>query len=122
MEALRVLIIEDNALIAAALSEMLADMGHGVCATAATEAEAVVAANRYKPDLMIVDAGLGGGSGVSAVKKILRAKPVAHVFVTGDPRRVHARMAGNPVVCKPFHAAELAKAIQIALAAAAPPL
>jgi CheY-like chemotaxis protein len=66
MKALRVLLIEDNALIAVLLAEQLAEMGHDVCATAATEADAVTAASRYKPDLMIVDAGLGGGSGVSA--------------------------------------------------------
>jgi len=65
MKALRVVVIEDDALIAMLLTEMLAGMGHDVCATAATEAEAVSAATRYDPDLMIVDAGLGRGSGVS---------------------------------------------------------
>jgi CheY-like chemotaxis protein len=53
MEALRVLVVEDDALIATLLSQLLAGMGHDVRATAATEAEAVVAASRYKPDLMI---------------------------------------------------------------------
>ena len=42
MKALRVLVIEDDALIAMLLSELLAGMGHDVCATAATEAEAVI--------------------------------------------------------------------------------
>jgi DNA-binding NarL/FixJ family response regulator len=49
------------------------------------------AAARYKPDLMIVDAGLGHGSGVAAVEQILRAGPIAHMFISGDaggPRRV----------------------------------
>ena len=80
MKALRVLVVEDDALIAMLLSELLAGMGHDVCATAASEAEAVIAATRYDPDLMIVDARLGRGSGVSAVEQILRAGPVAHVF------------------------------------------
>jgi two-component system, response regulator PdtaR len=75
IKALRVLIIEDDALIAMLLAELLAGMGHDVCASAATEAEAVIAATRYGPDLMIVDAGLGRGSGVSAVEEILRAGP-----------------------------------------------
>ena len=79
MKALRVLVIEDDALIAMLLTEMLAGMGHDVCATAATEAEAVSAATRYDPDLMIVDAGLGRGSGVSAVEEILRAGPRTRV-------------------------------------------
>ena len=85
MKALRVLVVEDDALIAMLLSELLAGMGHDVCATAASEAEAVTAATRYRPDLMIVDAGLGRGSGVSAVEEILRAGPIADLYLTGDP-------------------------------------
>ena len=118
MKALRVLVIEDDALIAILLAELLASMGHDVCATAATAAEAVNAATRYAPDWMIVDAGLGRESGVSVVEEILRAGPLAHVFVTGDPNRVYARMPSALVVRKPFREAELARAIDMALSAA----
>jgi two-component system, response regulator PdtaR len=88
MDALRVLVVEDDALITMLLAEVLAAMGHEVCATAATEADAVTAASRHKPDLMIIDAGLGRGSGVSAVEQILRAGPLAHVFMSDDAARV----------------------------------
>src|SRR3954468_16702539 len=118
MKALRVLVIEDDALIAMLLAELLACMGHDVCATAATEAEAVSAAARCRPDLMIVDAGLGRGSGVAAVQEIMRAGPVAHVFVTGDRGRVRVGQPDAIVVRKPFGEAELARAIDLALAAA----
>ena len=80
----------------------------------------MTAALRYGPDLMIVDAGLGRGSGVSAVEEILRAGPLAHVFLSGDPERVQARRPGAVVVRKPFRQAELERAIEIALAAAPP--
>jgi len=118
MKALRVLVVEDDALIAMLLAELLAGMGHDVCASAATEAEAVIAATRYGPDLMIVDAGLGRGSGVSAVEEILRAGPLAHVFISGDAERVRLRKPDAVVVRKPFREAELARAIDLALAAA----
>ena len=121
MKALRVLVIEDDALIAMLLSELLAGMGHDVCATAATEAEAVSAAACYKPDLMIVDAGLGRGSGVAAVEEILHAGPLAHLFISGDAGRIRTRKPGAIVVHKPFREAELARAIDMALAAAPPP-
>jgi two-component system, response regulator PdtaR len=62
-----VLVIEDDTLIAMLLADWLAGMGHDVCATAATEGEAVIAAADHRPDPMIVDVGLGRGSGVSAV-------------------------------------------------------
>jgi len=117
MKALRVLVIEDDALVAMLLSELLAGMGHGVCGTAASEVEAVIAATRYDPDLMIVDARLGRGSGVSAVEQILRAGPVAHVFVSGDAESVRRRKPDAIVVRKPFRETELARAIDLALAA-----
>jgi len=121
MKALRVLVIEDDALIAMLLAELLAGMGHEVCATAASEAEAVIAATCYLPDLMIVDAGLGQGSGVSAVEEILRAGPLAHVFVSGDAESVRLRRSDAIVVRKPFRQAELARAIDLAVAAASLP-
>ena len=121
MEALRVLVAEDDALIALLLAELLAGMGHEVCAAVATEREAVIAAAHYKPDLMIVDAGLDRGSGVSAVEEILRAGPIAHVFISGDAERVRLRKPDAVVVRKPFREAELARAIDLALAAASLP-
>ena len=117
MQTLRVLVIEDDALIVMLLAEVLKGMGHDVCATAATEAEAVSAAARHRPDLMIVDAGLGHGSGVAAVEEILRAGPVAHLFLSGDAGRVQTRRPDAIVVRKPFRQAELARAIDTALAA-----
>lgn len=121
MKPLRVLVVEDDALIAMLLTELLAGMGHDVCATAATEADAVAAALRCEPDLMIVDAGLRGGSGVSAVERILRARPLAHLFISGDAQRVRASKPDAVVVRKPFRRAELARAIDVALDAAAVP-
>jgi len=117
MKALRVLVIEDDALIAMLLAELLAGMGHEVCATAATESEAVTAAERHRPDLMIVDASLGRESGVSAVEEILRAGPIAHFFLSGDAERVRSRKPEAVVVRKPFRRTELATAIDLALAA-----
>lgn len=117
MQTLRVLVVEDDGLIAMLLAELLTGMGHEVCATAATEAEAVSAAARCRPDLMIVDAGLGHGSGVAAVEQILRAGPIAHMFISGDAGRVKTRKPDAVVVRKPFRQAELVRAIDIALAA-----
>ena len=120
MKALRVLVVEDDALIGMLLSEWLAGMGHHVCATAASEAEAVTAATRHRPDLMIVDARLGQGSGISAVEEILLTAPIAHLFISGDAEAVRRRKPDALVVRKPFRQAELARAIEKAVAAAHP--
>ena len=81
MQALRVLVVEDDTITGMLLGELLEAMGHVVCAIESTEASAVTAAARCRPDLMIVDVHLGDGSGVSAVEEILRSGPVSHVFV-----------------------------------------
>ena len=118
MKALRILVVEDNALIGMLLAEMLQEMGHEVCAIEATEAEAVAAADRCRPDLMIVDARLGDGSGVSAVERIRRGGSVPHLFISGDIWKVTALRPDAVVVQKPFREADLARAIQRALDAA----
>lgn len=117
MKALRVLVVEDDALIGELLAEMLEGMGHDVCAMEATEADAVAAAARLGPDLMIVDVRLREGSGVGAVEEILRAGPIPHVFVTGDISRILALRPGAVVIQKPFREADLARGIQHALRA-----
>ena len=117
---MRVLIAEDDVLIGMLLRELLTAMGHEVCATALTEGHAVTAAIQNRPDLMIVDARLGEGSGISAVEQILRTTaPIAHLFVSGDARAVLARHPGAVVVRKPFREIELVRGIEIALVAAA---
>jgi len=84
MNALRTLIVEDDAMIAGLLAETLEGLGHGVCAVETNVARAVAAASRWHPDLMIVDVGLGEASGIVAVKQILSSSFVPYVFVTGS--------------------------------------
>ena len=118
MNALRVLVVEDNGMIGMLLAEMLEAMGHSVCAIEATEAGAVAAALRYTPDLVIVDVLLDDGCGVSAVGEILRSRHVPHVFVTGDTSRARALGPDAVMMQKPFREADIACAIQRALDAA----
>ncbi len=59
MNALRILVVEDNAVIGMLLSLTLKAMGHEVCAVETSEEGAVAAALRCRPDLMVVDAALG---------------------------------------------------------------
>ncbi len=83
MTALRILLVEDDAEIRAVLAERLESLGHSVCATATTENEAVDAAGRSKPDLMIVDIGLTAGSGVAAAARVRQLALVPHFFMSG---------------------------------------
>jgi CheY-like chemotaxis protein len=115
MKALRVLVVDDDALIAMLLADMCAGMGHDVCAIEATEADAVAAAVRCRPDLMIVDERLRDGSGVSAVNQIHRTGFVPHVFISGDTSTVRALRPDAVALQKPFVESDLVRAIQCAL-------
>jgi CheY-like chemotaxis protein len=114
--ALRILVVEDDAVIQMLLCETLTAMGHEVCAAAATEWEAVAAAERTRPDLLIVDHHLGEGSGRAAVREILRKRAVPHIFVSGDS--AEAVVPGRLAVTlqKPYQEHELKRAIAAAMA------
>jgi CheY-like chemotaxis protein len=116
--ALRVLVVEDDALIGFLLGEMLKEMGYDLCAIEATEAGAIEAAMRCKPDLIIMDVLLESGSGVSAIREILRLGPVPFVFATGDLSGRRALISGAVVIQKPFDEAALTAAIRRAVAMA----
>jgi CheY-like chemotaxis protein len=100
MTGLRIVLVEDDAVIGTLLTEMLNYLGHDVCATVTTETDAVSAAARHAPDLMLVDVQLAGGDGVSAMRTILMKTAMPHVFITGGSP--HAFPANAVVLQKPF--------------------
>ena len=112
---LRIIVVEDDPLIGMLMAEMLEEMGHDVCAIEETEDGAVAGAAARHPDIMIVDAWLGEGSGIAAVDKILRAGPMPHIFVSGDISRVRILRPNSIMVQKPFREADIANAIQRAV-------
>ncbi|MEO6214818.1 MAG: response regulator [Sphingomonas sp.] len=112
MTALRILVAEDDAMIAMFLSELLEMLGHNVCAVTDTEAATVAAALLHRPDLMIVDEGLRNGSGIDAVQNIEMTLAVPHIFATGDCYRVLRAEPNAIVLQKPFNSAALVRAIE----------
>ena len=116
MKPLRVLVVEDEAMIAMLYAEVLSSLGHEACAIATTEDEAVEAASSCKPDLMIVDQHLQEGSGADAVKRILATTYVPCIFVSGDSARGASSSAAAQICLqKPFNEAQLTRAIAEAL-------
>ncbi len=113
---LRILIVEDEAVIGLLLKETIEGLGHIVCGIANTETLAVTEAARCLPDLMIVDAGLRTGSGVSAMDTIGQSRHIPHIFVTGDTRRVQALRPHSIILEKPFFTHDLLDAIKQAVA------
>jgi CheY-like chemotaxis protein len=117
MKKLRVMIVEDDSVIACLLAELIEALGHEVCAIESSESGAVAAARRSKPDLMIVDAHLRNGSGIGAVETITDIGHVPHIFVTGDAKTVRTLKPDATVIQKPYFELDLVLAIQSALSA-----
>ena len=112
MRALRILILEDDVMTGGLLAETLEDLGHTVCAVETNAANAVATAACYRPDVMIIDVGLGEARGVAAVKEILGCGFVPHVFVTGDTLRDLSVGPNALLIQKPFRGPDIVKAIQ----------
>jgi two-component system, response regulator PdtaR len=116
MPSMRILIIEDEAIIGMLLSKVLIGMGHTVIAVVGTESAATALAAEHLPDFLIVDAGLTTGNGISAVDNILTNRFIPHIFTTGDLLKVRQIKPEAIILEKPYHETELAEAIGLALA------
>lgn len=119
LEPARVLIIEDDDLIAEAMARVVTTMGHSVVHRAIAETEALVAARASAPHLVLADIQLGeGGDGLNAAQAIVAESPVPVIFVTGFPERLLTGEAPEPafVVSKPYREETLRTAIGQALA------
>jgi CheY-like chemotaxis protein/DNA-directed RNA polymerase specialized sigma24 family protein len=103
--ASRVLIIEDESIIALDLENLVVELGHKVVGTAATKDEAVAKARSTAPGLVLADINLGeGGSGIDAVTEILRSFDIPVIFVTAYPERLLTGERPEPtyLITKPF--------------------
>jgi CheY-like chemotaxis protein len=103
--ASRVLIIEDEPIIALDLENLVTELGHKVVATAATRDEAVAKALSERPGLVLADINLGeGGSGIDAVAEILNSFDIPVIFITAYPEKLLTGERPEPtyLIAKPF--------------------
>ena len=99
---LRILVVEDESMVAMLMEDMLADIGHEVAAIASTMDAAMEQATSGSFDVAILDVNLDGKPSY-AVAEVLAARGVPVVFATGYGARAHDhRFATAPVLSKPF--------------------
>lgn len=114
VDGLKIVVAEGSALIGMDLAELLGELGHHVCALISTEVDAVDAAARCNPDMMIVDCSLAQGSGFAAMHRILERGPMPHVFLADDRRDIFEKAPNAIVVMKPFNAHDIHSGIAAA--------
>lgn len=108
----RILIVEDEALIAMLLEEMLADLGYELAGTAATLAQALELAKAADLDGAILDLSLGGEKSLP-VADALAARDIPYMFASGYGRSgLEEAYADRPLLRKPFDFEELEAALK----------
>ena len=114
----RVLIIEDEPIIAMDIETIVRDLGHDVTGVAVTRDEAVALAMEDRPGLVLADIQLADdSSGIDAVKDILSEFQVPVIFITAFPERLLTGERPEPtfLITKPFQRSTVKTAISQAL-------
>ncbi|MEE4119733.1 MAG: response regulator [Paracoccaceae bacterium] len=115
----RVLVIEDESIIAMDIESIVRDMGHEVTGVAATRAEAVRLGRADPPDLILADIQLADdSSGIDAVNDLLERFPETPViFITAFPERLLTGERPEPafLIAKPFMPPQVISAVSQAM-------
>ncbi len=79
---LRLLVVDDHEVVRQGLVSLLERReGFQVVAQAGTVAEAIEAAHKYQPDLIVMDVRLPDGSGIEACREIRSEQPQTRVVI-----------------------------------------
>lgn len=114
----RVMIIEDEPIIAADLAAIVSDLGHEVTGIARTHTEAIKLGNAHNADLILADIQLAdNSSGIDAVNDLLEMMDVPVIFITAFPERLLTGDKAEPafLISKPFHELEVKSAVSQAM-------
>jgi CheY-like chemotaxis protein len=126
MNNARLLIVEDEAIVATDLQKQLSKLGYKVEGRAKSGEEAVRLARQFSPDLVLMDVRLMGPmDGLEAAKLIHRETGIPIVYMTAYANLImndpHQMQPPHLCVAKPFSLSHLHQVIEIALEQNAPP-
>ena len=118
MQSLRVLCVDDDALVLMSTIDMLEELGHRAVSASSGQAALSVLAEGTEPfDLLLTDQSMPGMSGLQLAVHARQLRPAMAVIVaTGYSELSENSELRLPVLRKPFTQAELAHAIASATA------
>lgn len=119
-EATKILVVEDERIVAEAIELSLERQGFNVVANVATGQEAVRAAEAADPDLVLMDVRLRGEmDGIEAAAAIHTrfSKPIIFLTAYGDADTLERAKSARPhgYLLKPFQERDLIPVIELAL-------
>jgi DNA-binding response OmpR family regulator len=118
LRGLRILVVEDEFLVALELEGMLQELGGEVIGPLGNLDQALAVAREHPLDVAVLDVNLGGRA-VTPVADALAARAVPFVFCTGyDAMSLPVRHAAAPLLMKPCQARELRNAVLTSLRSA----
>lgn len=114
---MRVLIIEDDRILALSLEIMLKKLGYTQIKKANTGMKALETLVDFTPDIMLVDIKLGSGiTGIDVVKKVQETTHTPVIYITGNSDDYHRNLAAETdymrYLVKPISFTELKKAFE----------
>ncbi|MDB5393140.1 MAG: signal transduction histidine kinase [Rhodospirillales bacterium] len=112
---LKVLIAENDLLMADMLEEILIDGGYEVCGIARTVDEGVALGKRHKPDLALLDLRLvAGGLGTEIAAQLDRTGGLGILYATGNVGQIDlTKDDGEAYLGKPYRAEDVLRALEI---------
>ncbi|HEX7967345.1 MAG TPA: response regulator [Stellaceae bacterium] len=115
-----ILIVEDEALVASYIQEVLEESGFIIAGVASTGPEAMSLASASPPDLALVDIKLAGPMDGIEVAQLMRSQFNVHsIFLSGvcDPETMERARSATPLgfLEKPFRPSQVFNALQRAL-------
>lgn len=115
-EEIRVLLVEDEGLVAMSVEDMLSDLGFTVTAQASSLPEALERAQAGGFEVAILDVNLNGKQ-VFPVAELLSEQGIPFAFASGYGRAgLPEGFRNRPILPKPFHIEDLSAALAAALA------
>jgi two-component sensor histidine kinase/DNA-binding response OmpR family regulator len=111
----KVLIAENDLLLADMLEEDLITAGYEVCGIARTVEEGVALGSRHDPDLVLLDLRLAsGGLGTEIAARLDRGGGVGILYATGNSDQIQLTTAdGDACLAKPYRSEDVVRALRI---------
>jgi DNA-binding response OmpR family regulator len=112
---MKVLIAEDELMIADMAEEILVKHGYEVCGIARTVAEAVALGRSHRPDLAVIDMRLAdGGLGTEVAAQLGPLGRLGILYASGNTSHIMLTAAdGDACLAKPYRDADLLRGLQI---------